>query len=189
MNEIIGTLMAAGLQEGAPTFTPDFLYTLYKRHQPKEESLAAAIGLVFRVVSANMIFTTDVMIDAGYITPPHTPLGFTDSLTPYAEIALRTSFDDYIDQLFLPFYRRLEPGVTREDLIYRTSLRSIDDYLARTKKIGLMHNQDDITLAPGEIEYLKKLFGDRARIYSRGGHVGNMEYRVNVADMIAFFTK
>jgi pimeloyl-ACP methyl ester carboxylesterase len=189
VNQVIDTFLGAAVQQEALSFTPDLLYAIYRRREPKEESLAAAIGLVFRVTSADMIFTSDVMTGAGYITPPATPLGITDSLTPFAEVALRTSFDDYIDHLFLPFYQRLEPGVTREQLIYRTSLRSIDDYLASAKKIGLMHNQDDITLAKGDIEYLKKLFGDRAKIYPKGGHVGNLEYRVNVADIIDFFTK
>ena len=189
IDQMIDTFIGAAVQQDTPSFTPDLLYTIYKRREPKDESLAAAIGLVFRVVSANMIFTTDQMIDAGYISPPDTPLGVTDSLTPFAEVALRTSFDDYIDHLFLPFFQRREPGITRQDLIYRTSLKSIESYLANTKKIGLMHNEDDITLADGDIDYLKKVFGNRAKIYIKGGHVGNLDYRDNVADMIDFFTK
>ncbi len=189
INQVIDTFIGTAVQEDVPNFTQDFLYTIYKRREPQDESLAAAIGLVFRVISADMVFTTDVMTKSGYITPPRPPLTTTDSSTPYAEVALRTSFDDYINGLFLPFFQRREPGLTREDLIYRTSLRSIEGYLARTKKIGLMHNQDDITLADGDIDYLKKVFGDRAKIYSKGGHVGNLDYRDNVADMIDFFTR
>ncbi len=189
INQIIGAFIGTVVQQDAPSFTEDLLYTMYKRHEPQDESLAAAIGLVFRVTSANMIFTTDVMTRAGYIAPRSPPLRTTDSLTEYAEVALRTSFDDYINDLFLPFFQRREPGVTRDDLIYRTSLKSIEGYLARTKKIGLMHNEDDITLADGEIDYLKKVFGDRAKIYIKGGHVGNLNYRDNVADIIDFFTK
>jgi hypothetical protein len=189
INQIIDTFIGVAVQLETPIFSPDLLYTIYKRRQPKEESLAAAIGLVFRLVSANMIFTTDQMIDAGYITPPRPPLGVTDSLTPFAEVALRTSFDDYIDHLFLPFFQRREPGVTREDLIRRTSLKSIESYLASTKKIGLMHNEDDIVLSSGDIDWLTKVFGDRAKIYIKGGHVGNLEYRDNIADIIAFFTE
>jgi hypothetical protein len=144
---------------------------------------------VFRVVSADMIFTTDVMTNSGYITPRRPPLTATDSLTPYAEVALRTSYDDYIDHLFLPFFERRQPGITREDLIYGTSLKSIEGYLRHAKKIGLMHNEDDITLADGDLAYLRGVFGDRAKIYIKGGHVGNLDYRDNVAGMINFFTK
>jgi hypothetical protein len=189
INQMIGTFIGTAVQEDAPSFTQDFLYTIYKRREPRDESLAAAIGLVFRVISADMVITTDVMTKAGYITPPRPPLTTTDSLTPYAEVALRTSFDDYINDLFLPFFQRRIPGISRDDLIYRTSLKSIEGYLAGAKRIELMHNEDDITLADGDIDYLKKVFGDRAKIYIKGGHVGNLDYRDNVADMIDFFTK
>ncbi len=189
INQMIDTFIGTAVQQEAPTFAQDFLYTIYKRREPKDESLAAAIGLVFRVVSADMIFTTDVMTKAGYLASPRPPLGVTDSLTQYAEVALRTSYEDYIEHLFLPFFRQREPGVTRDDLIYRTSLRSIEDYLAQAGKIGLMHNEDDITLAEGEIDYLKQVFGGRAKIYNKGGHVGNLDYRDNIADMIEFFTR
>jgi hypothetical protein len=36
-------------------------------------------------------------------------------------------------------------------------------------------NQDDIILQTGEVDYLKSLFGDRAKIFPRGGHCGNFE--------------
>jgi hypothetical protein len=51
-----------------------------------------------------------------------------------------------------------------------------------------MHNADDIILAPGELEYLEQVFGDRAQIYPTGGHCGNMDYRDNVAYMMNFFS-
>jgi hypothetical protein len=31
------------------------------------------------------------------------------------------------------------------------------------------------------------MFGDRARIHPKGGHVGNLDYRDNVAYIIEFF--
>jgi hypothetical protein len=51
-----------------------------------------------------------------------------------------------------------------------------------------MHNADDFLLTKGELEYLKELFGERAEIYPRGGHCGNMAYRDNIAHLIEFFT-
>ena len=52
-----------------------------------------------------------------------------------------------------------------------------------------MHNVDDITLSREYIDYLVTVFGDRAIIYPRGGHVGNLDYRDNIAYMIDFFTE
>jgi hypothetical protein len=44
-------------------------------------------------------------------------------------------------------------------------------------------------LADGDVDYLREVFGDRAKIYNKGGHVGNLDYRDNIADIIDFFTK
>ena len=72
-------------------------------------------------------------------------------------------------------------------MIASTSLKSIEDYLISSKKIGLMTNQDDFILAPGEIDYLKRVFKSRAKIYPTGGHLGNIDYKDNVEYMINFF--
>jgi hypothetical protein len=50
-----------------------------------------------------------------------------------------------------------------------------------------MGNEDDLILAPGDIAFLKSVFGSRAKIYPIGGHCGNMSYRENVEYMIKFF--
>ena len=55
-------------------------------------------------------------------------------------------------------------------------------------KIGMMHNADDILMSPGEIGYLEDVFGDRAVIFPRGGHAGNLGYRENLAYVVDFFT-
>ena len=52
-----------------------------------------------------------------------------------------------------------------------------------------MHNADDIILAPGEIEFFRQVFGNRAKIYPRGGHCGNMAYRDNVTYLVDYFKK
>ena len=47
-----------------------------------------------------------------------------------------------------------------------------------------MHNQNDIILEPGEIEFFNEVFGERATIYRLCGHFGNINYRDNVALMV-----
>ena len=100
---------------------------------------------------------------------------------------MRSTFKNYIDDLFYPHFKARQPEVTLDELIEITSLRSIEPYLRASRKIGLMHNADDIILAPGELEYLEQVFGSRAEIYPTGGHCGNMDHRDNVAHMIEFF--
>ncbi len=68
------------------------------------------------------------------------------------------------------------------------SLRHIEPYLKSAKKIGLLHNEDDIILLPGEIEYLEELFGARAKIFPTGGHLGNMNHQDVVNFMVQFFS-
>ena len=77
--------------------------------------------------------------------------------------------------------------MTRARLIEVLSLRNIEPYLKSAEKIGLMHNEDDIILKPGEIEYLEGLFGARAKIFPTGGHCGNMNHQDAVEFMVKFF--
>jgi hypothetical protein len=89
----------------------------------------------------------------------------------------------------VPFYRELDPGSSRESLIRESSLESIESYLRGADKIGVMHNADDIILAPGEIDFFRQVFGNRAKIYPHGGHCGNMAYRDNVTYLVDYFKK
>jgi hypothetical protein len=174
-------------EEDTVRLSGDFLYTVYQRRRPSDENLQALIGISFRLASANMAFTADVMTRAGYIAPKAPPLTPTTSLSEFAAVAMRSTFKDYIDDLFYPYFKTRQPDVTLEGLIEITSLRSIEPYLRTSQKIGLMHNADDVILAPGEIEYLEQVFGSRAEIYPTGGHCGNMDHRDNVEHMMAFF--
>ena len=50
-----------------------------------------------------------------------------------------------------------------------------------------MTNADDIILTPANLAFLRRTFGDRARIYPHGGHGGNLSYHENAADIVQFF--
>ncbi|MFZ0467452.1 MAG: hypothetical protein WAL92_00875, partial [Thiogranum sp.] len=63
-------------------------------------------------------------------------------------------------------------------------LESIEDYLPNSKKIYVMDNRNDLILEEGEVDYLKRVFGDRATLYPYGGHCGNMQYVDNVSQML-----
>lgn len=166
---------------------PDCLYEMYKNQIVKETQLAALIGVAFRLSSGNMIFTSDVMTRRGYIVPENLNLTPYTSLTDYGIVTFHTSFTDYFEEYFYPFFKERYPDITRKTLKEKTSLESIKTYLETCKKIGLITNNDDIILEPGAVDFFKKLFKNRARIYPNGGHCGNMEHTHNVAHMINFF--
>jgi len=165
----------------------EYLYAVYKRRPQKDENLTALIGLVFRLSSTNMVFTSDVMSNSGLIVPKNRVLSSADSLTDYFKVTMRTSFIDYFDELFYPYFSARQPDVTQQALIEQASLKSIEDYLKTAKKIALMTNEDDFILAPGDIDFFRQVFQERAKIYPAGGHCGNMGYKDNIEYMIDFF--
>jgi hypothetical protein len=181
-------LSAVTQEMGHTELSGDFLYNAYKRLPPSEENLAALIGLSFRMSSANMIFTADVMNGGGYIVPKNVRLTASTSLTRYAIVSYNTRFVDYFDEYFLPYHQKREPNLTRQALLDRLDLHSIGPYLTGAGKVGLIHNEDDIILMPGQIDYLRSVFGDRARIFPTGGHMGNMLHPDVVSYLIGFLS-
>ncbi|CAG0968052.1 Intermembrane phospholipid transport system lipoprotein MlaA [Geobacteraceae bacterium] len=165
-------------------FTGDFLF---RGRKPNDENLAALIGLSFRLSVANLAFTSDVFTNAGYIKPKNLELSTTDSLTDYFKVADMVKFLDYFRDLLVPYYMEQIPGMTEQQMIENLSLRSIEPFLRNSSSVFLVHNADDLLLTPGDIDYLRKVFGSRARIYPRGGHCGNIDHRVNVAHMLDIF--
>ncbi|MDH3771798.1 MAG: alpha/beta hydrolase, partial [Nitrospirota bacterium] len=166
----------------------ELLFRLYTETEPGDEELAALIGLAFRLSSTSMLFTSDVMNNFGYIVPKNLQLGTSSSLTPFFQAGTRVSFVQYFNQVYVPYFQSQQPSLTRQDMIDQASLQSIEDYLVGASKIGLSTNEDDIILAPGEIEYLAQIFGPkRAKIFPTGGHMGNLEERAVTAHIVGFF--
>ena len=83
--------------------------------------------------------------------------------------------------------REPERAVRNDSELHLMSLESIEDYLRSTDKIEVMHNEDDIILEAGEIDFFRRVFGERAKIFPIGGHFGNLAYRDNVAHMLNVF--
>ncbi|MDJ0945264.1 MAG: alpha/beta fold hydrolase [Kiloniellales bacterium] len=171
----------------AVDFSQDFLYRVYLRKEPEETDLAALVGVAFRLSANDMILTADVMSRFGFIVPRNRQLHATSSLTDFFILGREVGFRNYLDRFFYPYFRDREPGLTKEALIEEASFRAIEPYLRATDKIGLIHNEDDIILARGEIDYLRQVFGNRATIFPTGGHMGNLEHHTVVARIVRFF--
>lgn len=167
----------------------NFLYRAYETLQPTNEELAALVGVSFRLSSANLTFVSDVVTDFGYIKPKNVRLRKNSDTIRFEEVAIRLGFTDYFHEYFYPFYKARDPSLDRRQLAESMSLDYIEDYLSSTEKIEVMHNADDIILEPGEIDFFPRVFGERAKIYPRGGHCGNMEYKDNVAHMVSVFAQ
>lgn len=159
--------------------------------------LAMLIGSVFRFASADINFTSDLINRRGIITPAQQKISDGTSLTPFFKKALVCDFDCYIQQQLLPFWQVKikqqalpSPNTAATDLeslIQASSLYALADYLRSSNKIGVMHNADDIILGSGDLGFLRRNFAERLTLYPYGGHLGNLNYRDNGADILEFF--
>jgi len=165
----------------------DFLYSIYAERLFSKEETAALIGLTYRVGLAGTIFTSDVMTNSGYVVPMNRVLTNADPLGDYFQVATHLSFFNYFNEYLFPYFQKKRPGLTRQAFIDSLSLRSIEPYLQSSVKFGVMTNENDFILTKDELDYLRRLFGERARIYPRGGHLGNLEFTENLAYMVDFF--
>ncbi len=165
----------------------EFLFAAYKAKIFSHDESGALIGLAFRISQAGMIFASDVMTNGGYVVPKNRVLTATDPLADYFLVSIHLSFINYFDEYFYPYFREKRPEITREELIDSSGLKSIEGYLRISPKFGVITNEDDFILAPGELDYLRTLFGERIKVYPRGGHLGNLEYRDNMADIVGFY--
>lgn len=151
------------------------------------EELAMLIGTTFRFSAADIVFTTDLVNRRGSIVPLDSVITETSSLTPYFRASLRCNFTCYINNQLLPFWRQRFEGRDLDQLINDSSLYALTDYLQSSPKIGVMTNADDLILGRGDLTFLRKTFAQRLIVYPYGGHLGNLNYRINVADMLEFF--
>jgi hypothetical protein len=152
------------------------------------EALETLIGTSFRYALVNLAFTADVMSKGGYMVPPDAALGSTTSLTNFYKHAFRKSFVDYLDGLYLPYFQRQEPALTRERVIFEAGLRPLEGWLAGNPRIGVITNRDDIILRPDEVAWLERTFGSRAVVLADGGHCGNYQRR-DFADALVNFLR
>jgi predicted alpha/beta-fold hydrolase len=168
-------------------FNDEFLFQVYKESQPKQTAMAALIGLSFRISLVNMLFTADVLTHHGYIVPKNRTLSRSDPLADYSKVAFRVSYEEFFEEFFQPFWATKGLSLSRDQLLTQLSLKGIEDYLKESAKIGLLTNADDLILQSGELEYLQQLFGDRAKIYPWGGHMGNLSYPETLQSITGFF--
>ncbi len=184
MNAMARTARSEGVNLG-----DDFLYDAYLLQNPDERSLELLIGTAFRVSAQSLMVTADVMSRSGFIIPTTLHGARNANVDEYFIVSSRTSFLRYFDGLLLPYYQKQNPGLTREEAITAAGLAPVADFLRTADHVAVMHNADDIILAEGEIDWLKSVFGDRAKIWPRGGHLGNLEYRENIEWIVGHFTE
>jgi len=186
VDQVFARFADAYTRELDKNFDGDFLYGTYDALNPSSDALEALVGISFRLSSANLIFTSDVMSDANYMVPRDAELEGNTSLTSFFKDATRKSFEDYIDGIYVPFFQTRDPSYSKEQAIREAGLPPLEPYLRSSTRIGVITNVDDIILAPGEVQWLEDVFGARATVLPSGGHCGNFE-RADFVDAVQRF--
>ena len=82
---------------------------------------------------------------------------------------------DYVDRAVLPEHRaRTGRGIDLEGLSSVCAVDSVAGHLREDSRIILLHNENDFLLSDGDIGWYKGVFGERAHVFQRGGHLGNI---------------
>ena len=165
------------------------IYDIVKGDFLSDEYKKAFIGLAFRINSVDLNFTSDVLNKMEvYTENPDSLNKFTNMKEAFAKVNF-ANFEDYVNKLGYPYYKKINPNFNLEDLKREASLRVIEDYLKNSKKIAAVTNVDELILSQDDFEYLKEVFKDRLVIYPKGGHCGNMFYKENVDVMLNFINE
>jgi len=162
-----------------------------------DNELAMLIGSAFRFIAADINFTSDLINRRGIITPPQQRINDGSSLTEFFKRALLCDFECYIQRQVLPFWRNhfkaqystaaVGSEAELDALIQASSLYALTEHLSNNPNIAVMHNADDIILGTGDLGFLRRQFAERLILYPTGGHLGNLNYRDNAADILEFF--
>ncbi|WP_169719784.1 serine/threonine protein kinase [Zooshikella ganghwensis] len=157
-------------------------------HAMTREEMAALIGIVFRFAVADMNFTSNQLGKTGIYLPVNQRVTVSTSLTRYLRRVLICDFECYVQQRVYPYWKQENPTKTLNDLMNNVSLYRIQSFLSRADYIGVMTNADDFILGEGDLQFIKDTFqAGRYTIYPYGGHCGNLNYKQNARDILAFF--
>lgn len=151
-----------------------------------EPELAMLIGAVFRFAAADLSFMSDLVTGGGRYAPAHKPLKVSTSLTPYLRRALYCDFDCYLSTQLWPVWSSANAGKTLDDMAWETSLYSLESFLRDSSDIATLTNADDFILTEDNYLFLANTFGERAFIFPRGGHGGNLQHTDVVATILTF---
>jgi hypothetical protein len=96
-----------------------------------------------------------------------------------------SSFQNYLQTVVLPTLSS-KSGVapTVEAVAEQESLTSLASFLQQSNSVFMMHNQDDFLLQDSDLQFLTTTFGSRLTLYPYGGHIGNLWYSQNQADLL-----
>ena len=192
IEKLLNTTLAkvkGGLTSEYANIGADTIYEIVKGDILSETEKKAYIGLAFRLTSTDLNFISDFITKSHIYTKNPEKVDKFTNMKEYFKAVNFATFEDYVNKIGFPYYKKYNKDFTIEDLKREASLRVIEDYLRTSPKIAAVTNADELILNEKDIDYLKDIFKDRLIIYPKGGHCGNMFYKENVDVMVKFINE
>ena len=192
IERLLNTTLArvkGGLTSEYANIGADTIYEIVKGDILSEAEKKAYIGLAFRLTSTDLNFISDFITKSHIYTKNPEKVDKFTNMKEYFKAVNFATFEDYVNKIGFPYYKKYNKDFTIEDLKREASLRVIEDYLRTSPKIAAVTNADELILNEKDIDYLKDIFKDRLIIYPKGGHCGNMFYKENVDVMVKFINE
>ena len=186
LEKIIFGLMTFTQKNGKVKMDESAIYSLFKKLNMEEDELKVLIGLAFRFIAIDVNYISDIMTKSGVYTDPNKEIKKFQSMSEYYRTINYSDFQNYIERIGFKTYKKLDKTLTMEEMIKKSSLKTIEDYLKDAKNIAVVTNEDELILTSNNMEYIKRIMKDRIKIYPYGGHCGNMFYKDNINTMISF---
>ena len=178
--------LKGGLTNEYANIGADTIYNIVKGDILSDAEKKAYIGLAFRLTSNDLNFISDFITKSHVYTKNPDKVNKYTNMKEYFKTVNFATFEDYVNKVGFPYYKKYNKDFSIEDLKREASLRVIEDYLRTSPKIAAVTNADELILNEKDINYLKDVFKDRLVIYPKGGHCGNMFYKENVDVMVKF---
>ncbi|BBA33926.1 uncharacterized protein sS8_1972 [Methylocaldum marinum] len=153
-----------------------------RRLELSDEQIRYLIGWTLRQpVGSSLYVSSLVHPSMGFLRAPITP----DYRSARLEEARSYSLMAYLQRVLVPQLERTGKRKLRfEELIKASSLKSVAPALSGDPTVYLMHNADDFLVSEVDLAFAERIFGERAIIYPRGGHLGNLWYTQNRRDIL-----
>ena len=192
IEKLLNTTLAkikGGLTSEYANIGADTIYNIVKGDILSDSEKKAYIGLAFRLASTDLNFISDFITKSHIYTKNPEKVDKYTNMKEYFKAVNFATFEDYVNKIGFPYYKKYNKDLTTEDLKEKASLRVIEDYLRTSRKIAAVTNADELILNEKDFAFLKDVFKDRLIIYPKGGHCGNMFYKENVDIMLKFINE
>lgn len=192
IEKLLNTTLAkvkGGLTSEYANIGADTIYNIVKGDILSDAEKRAYIGLAFRLTSTDLNFISDFMTRSHVYTKNPEKVDKYTNMKEYFKAVNFATFEDYVNKIGFPYYKKHNKDYAIEDLKKEASLKVIEDYLRNSPKIVAVTNADELILNEKDFAFLKDVFKDRLVIYPKGGHCGNMFYKENVDVMLKFLNE